>query len=138
MALVGAADVNETDCDCWLTTWPTAEEVEAPKVADPAYVAVSCLVPADAKATTHVAVPEPSVWLPPVHETAVAPSRKTTVPVGVPDVAVTVAVSVTDCVTRDGLVDDVSAVVVAMVSWTVTGLLSALVAVHPARSATTL
>ena len=45
----------------------------------------------------------------------VAPSRKLTVPVGVPAPGVattTVAVKVTDCPNTDGLVDDVSVVVV--------------------------
>lgn len=44
----------------------------------------------------------------------IVPSMKLTVPVGVPDVVlVTVAVNVTDCANVDGLLFDVTAVVVA-------------------------
>lgn len=57
-------------------------------------------------ATPAVSVPVPSV---------VAPSRNVTVPVGVPPVPVTVAVKVTDCPFCEGLTDDVSAVVLALV-----------------------
>ncbi len=42
----------------------------------------------------------------------VVPSKNVTEPVGVPAVAVTVAVNVTDCPRFDGLRDDVSVVVV--------------------------
>jgi len=50
--------------------------------------------------------PEPTVPVP----IAVDPSLKVTVPVGVPEEAVTVAVKVTDCVGAEGLSDDVRVV----------------------------
>ncbi|GAA2743396.1 hypothetical protein GCM10009868_16950 [Terrabacter aerolatus] len=82
-------------------------------------------------------MPEPSVWVPPLHEMADPPSRKTTVPVGVPFPAVTVAVRVTVCPTTDGVADEARVVVVDTAARTVTAALVALVAVHPERIATT-
>jgi hypothetical protein len=93
--------------------------------------------PALVQLVEHVAVPEPSVWEPPVHVMADPPSRKTTEPVGVPEPALTVAVSVTDWPTTDGFADEVSEVLVGTAACTVTALLVALVAVHPERVATT-
>jgi hypothetical protein len=54
---------------------------------------------------------------------AVPPSRKVTVPVGVPPVDVTVAVNVTDWPITDGFGEEVTVVVVSAlftVTWTVT------------------
>jgi len=45
---------------------------------------------------------------------AVAPSLNVTVPVGVPEADVTVAVNVTDCPTFDGFNEETSEVVVAV------------------------
>jgi hypothetical protein len=56
-------------------------------------------------ATPPLSAPTPSV---------VAPSRNVTVPVGVPAVPVTVAVKVTDWPTKEGLSEDVSAVVLGL------------------------
>ena len=119
------------------TACDTAVEDDAAYGADPAYAAVMVRVPADGQATTQVAVPELSVWLPPEHVIAEPPSRKTTEPVGVPDAAVTVAVRVTDWPTTDGFVDEVSEVVVVTVRRTVTVALGALTAVQPERTAYT-
>ena len=55
------------------------------------------------------ATPEPLVGADP---RAVPPSKNVTVPEGVEFVAVTVAVSVTDCANADGLGDEVRAVLV--------------------------
>jgi len=55
-----------------------------------------------------VAVPADSVPVP----STLAPSRKLTLPVGVPPVPMTVAVNVTDCPERDGFGDDPRVVVV--------------------------
>jgi hypothetical protein len=93
--------------------------------------------PALVQLVEQVAVPVPSVWEPPVHVMADPPSRKTTEPVGVPEPALTVAVSVTDWPTTDGFADEVSEVLVGTAACTVTALLVALVAVHPERVATT-
>jgi hypothetical protein len=67
-----------------LTTWLTTDEVEVWWFDEPPYTALMLRVPAEPCATTQVAVPELSVWLPPAHVTVVAPSLKVTVPVGTP------------------------------------------------------
>jgi hypothetical protein len=129
--------VNVIVCDCWTTDCDTAAEDDAAYGADPAYAAVMVRVPVADQAKTHVAVPELSVWLPPEHVIGVPPSRKTTVPVGVPDEEVTVAVRVTDWPTTDGFGDEESEVLVAKVRAMVTVALGALTAVHPERTAYT-
>ncbi|GGM84286.1 hypothetical protein GCM10009721_06300 [Terrabacter tumescens] len=120
-----------------LTTWLTADDADAPKGADPAYAAVMERVPLEPNVVTHVATPELRVWLPPLHVMVVPPSRNATEPVAVPEAALTVAVNVTGWPTTDGVADDVNETDVATVARTVTGLLVALVAVHPERMATT-
>jgi hypothetical protein len=49
-----------------------------------------------------------------------APSLSVTVPVGVPEVAVTVAVNVTDCPVAEGFTDEITVVVVGVSTVTVT------------------
>jgi len=66
-------------------------------------------VATDSEVVVKVALPELRVPVPSV----VDPSLNVTVPVGVPEpgaVAVTVAVSVTDCPKTDGLTDEMTAV----------------------------
>jgi len=84
--------------------------VLAVKLPSPLYVAVMVWLPTERAEVLNVAfplicrVPLPSV---------VDPSLNVTVPVGVPEpgaVAVTVAVSVTDCPKTDGLTDEMTAV----------------------------
>jgi hypothetical protein len=133
----GAVDVKAIDCDRRSTPWLSTDDAEALKGAEPAYEAVMDREPAEGKETTQVAVPALRVWLPEEHEIADPPSRNTTVPVGVPEAEATVAVKVTACPTSDGLTELASVVVVGTDLRTVATLLSALVAVHPARRATT-
>ena len=68
-------------------------------------------VPTDKEAVVKEALPE--LWRVPV-PIVVDPSLNVTVPVGVPEVAVTVAVKVTDCPKADGFTDEVRAVVVVV------------------------
>src|SRR6516164_6764232 len=66
-------------------------------------------LPAASEEVAKVALPEFNVVVPSV----VAPSKKVTVPVGVPDpgaTALTVAVNVTDCPRADGFTDDITTV----------------------------
>lgn len=130
-------DVTDVVVAAAFTTCDTAAEDDPAYGAEPAYAAVIDLVPADAGATVHVAVPALSVWEPPAHVRADPPSRKVTDPVGVPETALTVAVYVTGCPTTDGLADERTDVLVATDAWTVTEALEGLVAVHPDRTATT-
>src|SRR5437867_195462 len=82
------------------------------KLASPRYVPVTFVwLPVDSAAVVKVVCPLDSVLVPSV----VAPSLKTTEPVGVPtpgETALTVAVNVTDAPNTDGLKDDARAVVV--------------------------
>jgi hypothetical protein len=65
------------------------------------------MVPSASEEVVNVATPPASVPLP----ITTPPSLKRTVPVGVPDELVTVAVKVTACPTLLGLTEDVSVVV---------------------------
>jgi len=109
-------------------------EDDAANGADPAYAAVTFCVPAEVHATTHVAVPALSVREPPEQLRAAPPLLKTTVPFGVPDSAVTLAVYVTGCPTTDGLADEVSEVVVGTLVRTDTVALGALAVDQPERT----
>jgi hypothetical protein len=94
----GADEVSVVVVAAGFTTWLSAVEVDARKADEPAYVAVMFRVATVAWLTMHVAVPELSTWLPPVHEMLVVPSVNVTVPAGVPEpglTAETVAVYVT-------------------------------------------
>ena len=92
------------------TTWLNAGEVLPLKLPSPPYTAVIECEPTAREERVRVAVPAVSVPVP----IAVAPSLKVTVPVLVPvAVVLTVAVKVTDWLKVDGLVADVTAVVVA-------------------------
>jgi hypothetical protein len=75
-----------------LTTWLTAPDVLVARFVVPPYEAVIECVPTDRVDVDRVATPELSVPVP----IELAPSRKVTVPVGVPAADVTVAVNVTD------------------------------------------
>jgi hypothetical protein len=75
----------------WVTAWERAGEVLAPKLASPLYTAVMECVPTVSVEVVNVAVPALSEPVP----NATVPFLNVTVPVGVPDVAVTVAVNVT-------------------------------------------
>src|ERR1700733_362979 len=84
-AVVVVAGVSE------LTVSATGEEVERLKLLSPPYCAVRVCEPEVIEFSCNVTVPElPRVALP----MEAPPSKKVTVPVGVPEVAVTVAVSV--------------------------------------------
>src|SRR5579863_8881735 len=97
----------------WPTTWASAAEVLPAKFASPPYTAVMLWLPIDRNESGRVA------WPPPFSVTRepswVPPSKKVTVPVGVPapgDWALTVAVNVTPCPYDDGFTDEVTAVLV--------------------------
>src|SRR2546429_3760296 len=89
-----------------LTAWGTPAELLPPKLASPAYVAVSVLAPA----VNGVSVQLPTATVP---VQVAAPSLTVTFPVGVPPPDVTVKVTVTPCPTTEG--SGVSAVIVVVV-----------------------
>lgn len=89
-----------------LTTWLRIVDVLGSKVASPWYAAVMECVAATSADVEIEAWPAFKVPLP----IEVAPSKKITVPLGVPDVLVTVAVNVTVCPAVDGLREDATAV----------------------------
>jgi hypothetical protein len=76
-------------------------------VPSPEYAAVIECVPTESEDVLHVAAPEesPTAEHP---EMALAPSRKPTEPVGVPELPVTVAVKVTDCPSVEGFEEEPS------------------------------
>ena len=79
----------------WFTTWETAVEVLVVKSVSPTYTAVIECVPTDRLLVLKVATPEEFSVPVPIE---LLPSRKLTVPVGVPlpgETAATVAVNVT-------------------------------------------
>jgi hypothetical protein len=88
----------------------TVEVLEA-KFESPPYCAVMECEPAARMEVVNVATPPLSVPVPSV----VTPSRNVTVPVGVPPAPLTVAVNVTDRPIVEGLTDEDSAVVLALV-----------------------
>src|SRR5574337_473402 len=109
-APAGAVEVNVIVWLAWLTTWLTTLLVLGPKFTSPAYCAVIGCVATDKVPVANVATPLPFSVPDPMF---VAPSRKLTVPVGVPDpggAGVTVAVNVTVCANTDGLMYATSAV----------------------------
>ena len=86
-----------------LTTWLSTLDVLGSKVASPWYAAAIECVPTTSDAVEIEALPAASrVPLP----MEVVPSKKSTVPVGVPPVPVTVAVKVTDCPAVEGLSEE--------------------------------
>lgn len=92
------------------TVWASAPEVLALYAASPEYWAVILRAPEDRLVVVHCATPPDNVR--DAHAAITfAPSRNTTVPVGVPTPPLTVAVSVTDWLTLDGFSDDTSTVV---------------------------
>jgi hypothetical protein len=98
----------------WLTTWDTAALVLVRKLPSPTYVAVIEWVPAAKPLVEKVAVNGAVADRAPVPITVV-PSRKFTVPVGVPApgaVTVTVAVNVTLCPNVDGFREEARVVIV--------------------------
>ena len=78
------------------------------KLESPLYSAVMLFEPTARDAMDKVAVPEVRVALPRLVE----PSKKVTLPVGLPEELVTVAVKVTDWPKSEVFVEDVNAVVV--------------------------
>src|SRR5204863_2199820 len=96
----------------FFTVWVSVLEVLPLKVALPPYDAVIGCAPTASVLVTNVAWPEPSrVPVP----SALGPSLKVTVPVGMPAPAVlafTVAVKVTGCPDTEGLAEEVTPVVV--------------------------
>jgi hypothetical protein len=105
-----AASVKPAAC----TTCCTAGDVLVAKFVSPLYVAVMLLVPTASVEVVNVATPPVRAGLP----IFVVPSKKVTVPVGVPLPnpvgKVTVAVKVTDCPGLDGFGEDASAVAVGV------------------------
>jgi hypothetical protein len=94
-----------------LTVWVRTALVLPEKLESPLYLAVIEWDPTASVDVANVATPPDSVPVPRV----VVPSRKVTVPVGVPvagGTGATVAVNVTDCPKTDGLAEDVTVVVV--------------------------
>ena len=89
------------------TTCETAAEVLALKLASPLYVAVMEWVATDSDEVASVATPPESVLV----ASAVPPSKKVTVPVGVPTPDVVVAVKVTEVPNVDGFNDEPNAIV---------------------------
>src|SRR5574337_1738740 len=109
-APAGAVEVNVIVWLAWLTTWLTTLLVLGPKFTSPAYCAVIPCVATAKVPVANVATPLPFSVPDPIF---VAPSRKLTVPVGVPDpggAGVTVAVKVTVCANTDGLMSTARAV----------------------------
>jgi hypothetical protein len=104
------------------TTWVNTALVLPLKLESPLYFAVIEWDPTDSVLVMKVVEPDARVPVPRV----VVPSRKVTVPVGVPvpEVGATVAVNVTDCPKTDGFADDVTVVVVPVVptDWVRTAL----------------
>lgn len=88
------------------TVCVSAAEVLPANVASPEYFAVIECEPAVSVEVVNVACPTLRVPVPML----VAPSKNVAVPVGVPAVAETVAVNVTDCPALDGFKDEVNAV----------------------------
>ena len=82
----------------WFTTCDRAGEVLPVKLTSPLYTAVMECVPTVSVEVVNVADPALSVPVPKV----TVPFLNVTVPVGVPDVAVTVALNVTDWLKADG------------------------------------
>lgn len=91
-----------------LTIWLSAVDVLGSKVASPWYAAVIECVPTTSAAVEMEALPAASRVPLPMEE---VPSKKTTVPVGVPPAPVTVAVNVTDCWAVEGLSEETTLVV---------------------------
>jgi hypothetical protein len=116
------ADVRAVELAAWVTVWVSTGEVEPVKLALPLYTAVREWDPTPNALVVNVAVPPESVAVP----RRVAPSKKSTVPVGVPPpgaTAVTVAVRVFACPKTDGSGADVRAVELAawVTVWVSTG-----------------
>jgi len=93
------------------TVTGTAAEVDGEKLESPEYVAVTLCEPLEREEVVNAAVPEVKGTVP----SEFAPSRKLTVPVGLPlpDCGVTVAVNVTLCPLVSCVLDALSEVVVA-------------------------
>src|ERR1043166_1437156 len=92
-----------------LTVWVTTAEVLLLKLLSPRYTAVMALLLTLSEEVISVAWPDTSALV----TSAVAPSRKITLPVGVPEpggTAATVAVNVTDCPNTDGFTEEFSVV----------------------------
>src|SRR6202035_753412 len=86
-----AEETSEVVEAAWFTACDNAGEVLPAKLASPLYTAVMECVPTVNAAVLNAAVPALSVLVPSV----AVPFLNVTVPVGVPDVTVTVAVNVT-------------------------------------------
>jgi hypothetical protein len=99
-------DVNAVVVFPWLTTCgvPVSEPEAVVKLVSPPYEAVMVWPPTESDELENVATPLVSVPAP----MEVPPSKKVTVPVGVPPAPDTVAVNVTDCPKTDGFCDEVS------------------------------
>jgi hypothetical protein len=97
------------ELDALFTVCSRLAEVLLLKLASPAYETVMVWAVTDNGDVVKVALPLDRLAVPKV----VAPSRKVTVPVGVPtagETALTVAVNVTACPNTDGLTDEVTLV----------------------------
>ena len=99
-------EVTEVVVGWPITVCVSAAEVLPAKVLSPEYFAVMVCGPAVNVEVVNVACPTLRVPVPRI----VGPSKNATVPVGVPDRAVTVAVKVTDCPALEGFNDEVKAV----------------------------
>src|ERR1700744_701472 len=84
-----------------VTTWVSSLEVDPKSLAEPPYIASTCVVPNGRLAVEDVALPKEfrvplprSVFVP--QPEALLHMEKATVPPGVPELAATVAVKVTD------------------------------------------
>jgi hypothetical protein len=94
-------EVSVAVVEAWFTVWVSTGEVEPVKPASPLYTAVSACDPTLNDDVVNDAAPPASVEVP----RGVAPSKKLTVPVGVPAPGVTtaiVAVRVLACPKTDG------------------------------------
>ncbi len=91
-----------------VTDWVTTAEVLPAKAAFAEYVAVMEWEPTTRSGVVKVAWPAARAPVP----MAAAPSKNVTVPVGVPDALLTVAVKVTACPNTDGLSEEITLVLV--------------------------
>jgi hypothetical protein len=118
--------VNVTDCpkivglaeettlvvvSALLTTWDRDAEVLVLKLVSPPYTAVMECVAIVNEEAAKVAVVTPPVVERVPEPRVFAPSLKVTVPVGVPAADATVAVSVTDWLNTDGLLEEATVIV---------------------------
>lgn len=95
--------------EAWLTTWVSTAELLPLKLLSPPYTAVMEWLPTVSPEVVRPACPEPFRATIPK---SMLPSKKVTVPVGVPPLPVTVAVKVTACPAKEGFSEEITVVVV--------------------------